>query len=75
MELVLPMLRVGGMIVIDNALMGGSVAAGQRTGGGWAQRDIDALRELNAALVARADLATVVLPVADGMTLAVKTSG
>jgi caffeoyl-CoA O-methyltransferase len=74
-ELVLPMLRVGGMIVIDNALMGGSVAAGQRTGGAWAQRDIDALRDLNADLVARADLATVVLPVADGMTLAVKTSG
>lgn len=74
-ELVLPRLRVGGMIVIDNALMGGSVAAGERTGGAWAQRDIDALRDLNAALVARDDLATVVLPVADGMTVAVKTAG
>jgi len=74
-ELVLPKLRVGGMLVIDNALMGGSVAAGTRAEGGWSQRDIDALRELNAALVARDDLATVVLPVADGMTIAVKTSG
>jgi len=74
-ELVLPKLRVGGMLVIDNALMGGSVAAGTRAEGGWSQRDIDALRDLNAALVARDDLATVVLPVADGMTIAVKTSG
>jgi len=74
-ELVLPKLRVGGMLVIDNSLMSGSVAAGRRTSGGWAQSDIDALRELNAALVARDDLATVVLPVADGMTVAVKTSG
>jgi caffeoyl-CoA O-methyltransferase len=74
-ELVLPKLRVGGMLVIDNSLMSGSVAAGRRTSGGWSQSDIDALRDLNAALVARADLATVVLPVADGMTVAVKTSG
>jgi len=74
-ELLLPKLRVGGMLVIDNALMGGSVAAGTRAEGGWSQRDIDALRDLNAALVARDDLATVVLPVADGMTIAVKTSG
>jgi caffeoyl-CoA O-methyltransferase len=74
-ELVLPKLRVGGMLVIDNALMGGSVAAGTRAEGAWSQRDIDALRDLNAALVARDDLATVVLPVADGMTIAVKTSG
>jgi len=74
-ELVLPKLRVGGMLVIDNALMGGSVAAGTRAEGAWSQRDIDALRDLNAALVARDDLATVVLPVADGMTVAVKTSG
>jgi caffeoyl-CoA O-methyltransferase len=71
-ELVLPLLRPGGVLVIDNALMDGNVAAGERVSGGWAQRDIDALRELNAALVARSDLATVVLPVADGMTVAVK---
>ncbi len=71
-ELVLPLLRPGGLLVIDNSLMSGDVAAGQRMSGGWAQRDIDALRELNAALTARADLSTVVLPVADGMTVAVK---
>ena len=53
--------------------MGGNVAAGERISGGWAQRDIDALRELNAALVARSDLATVVVPIADGMTIAVKS--
>jgi caffeoyl-CoA O-methyltransferase len=73
-ELALPLLRTGGLLVIDNALMGGNVAAGERVSGGWAQRDIDALRELNAALVAREDLATVVVPIADGMTIAVKTS-
>jgi len=73
-ELIVPMLRVGGMLVIDNSLMSGSVAAGRRTSGGWTQGDIDALRSLNAALVAREDLATVVLPVADGMAVAVKTS-
>jgi caffeoyl-CoA O-methyltransferase len=73
-ELVLPLLRTGGLLIIDNALMGGNVAAGERVSGGWAQRDIDALRELNAALVARDDLETVVLPIADGMTVAVKTA-
>lgn len=72
-ELVLPLLRPGGLLIIDNSLMAGSVAAGKRVSGGWAQRDIDALRELNAALVERADLTTVVLPVADGMTVAVKS--
>ena len=41
--------------------MGGNVAAGKPVSGGWRQDDIDALRELNAALVARADLATIVL--------------
>lgn len=74
LELVVPRLRVGGMVVVDNALMGGSVAAGERVQGGWAQADIDALRSLNADLVARDDFATVVLPVADGMTVAVRTS-
>ena len=72
-DLCLPLLRPGGVIVIDNALMGGNVAAGERVSGAWAQRDIDALRELNAALVARTDLTTVVVPVADGMTIAVKS--
>jgi caffeoyl-CoA O-methyltransferase len=71
-DLALPLLRSGGLLVIDNALMGGNVAAGERVSGGWAQRDIDALRELNAALVAREDLQTVVVPIADGMTIAVK---
>jgi predicted O-methyltransferase YrrM len=72
-ELVLPLLRPGGLLVIDNSLMSGDVAAGTRASGGWQQRDIDALRELNEALANRADLTTVVLPVADGMTVAVKT--
>jgi caffeoyl-CoA O-methyltransferase len=71
-DLALPLLRSGGLLVIDNALMGGNVAAGERVSGGWAQRDIDALRALNAALVAREDLQTVVVPIADGMTIAVK---
>jgi caffeoyl-CoA O-methyltransferase len=71
-ELVLPLLRPGGLLVIDNSLMSGNVAAGEPVSGGWRQGDIDALRELNAALTARADLSTVVLPVADGMTVAVK---
>ncbi len=72
-ELVLPLLRPGGLLIIDNSLMSGNVAAGKPVAGGWRQDDIDALRELNAALVARADLATIVLPVADGMTVAVKS--
>ena len=72
-DLVLPLLRPGGLLIIDNSLMSGNVAAGKPVTGGWRQDDIDALRELNAALVARADLATIVLPVADGMTVAVKS--
>ena len=34
-DLVLPLLRPGGMLVIDNSLMGGNVAAGERISGGW----------------------------------------
>jgi caffeoyl-CoA O-methyltransferase len=73
-ELVLPLLRPGGLLIIDNSLMSGNVAAGKPVQGGWRQGDIDALRDLNAVLAARADLSTVVLPVADGMTVAVKTA-
>jgi caffeoyl-CoA O-methyltransferase len=65
-ELLLPHLRPGGLLVLDNTLRGGEVLSPDATG------DAGALRALNAQLVADPRLETVLLPVADGMTLARK---
>lgn len=61
----LVLVRPGGLIAIDNVLWGGEVADPSKSGSA-----LDAIRALNAKLVAdeRVDLS--VLPVADGLTLA-----
>ena len=66
-ELCLQLLRQGGLLAIDNVLWGGEVAQP-----GSADADTRALQALNAKIHAdqRVDLA--VLPVGDGLTLALK---
>jgi caffeoyl-CoA O-methyltransferase len=65
-ESLLPALRTGGVLLLDNTLRGGSVLPG-------AAKDADestrAIIELNAALAADPRVATVLLPIADGLTL------
>ncbi|MFL6234864.1 MAG: O-methyltransferase [Thermoanaerobaculia bacterium] len=69
LDLALPKLRVGGMIVCDNLLWGGEVAAP----GEEENRDADALRAFNGYLMMHPQLQAVVLPLGDGVGLATKT--
>jgi caffeoyl-CoA O-methyltransferase len=70
LDLVLPKLRVGGVIVFDNLLWGGQVAA---PGEDQEDRDADALRSFNGYLMMHPQLEAVVLPLSDGVGLATKT--
>ncbi|MEM9033855.1 MAG: class I SAM-dependent methyltransferase [Actinomycetota bacterium] len=60
----LPRLRPGGVIAIDNVLWGGAVIDPSIT-----DPDTEALRSLNDALAARDDLDTLMLTIGDGVTL------
>jgi caffeoyl-CoA O-methyltransferase len=64
-EELVPRMRPGGLLVLDNVLRGGNVIAGTRPA------DI-AIREVNDAIVADGRVESVMLPVRDGVTLARK---
>jgi len=69
LDLLLPKLRVGGMVVCDNVLWGGQVAA-------WPDEEdpsATALRAFNGYLMMHPQLQAVVLPLGDGVGLATKT--
>lgn len=72
LELSLPMLRVGGVVVVDNLLWGGQVAGEIRAPEQTASTQ--ALREFNQIFVRHPQLLAVVLPVGDGLGYAVKLS-
>jgi caffeoyl-CoA O-methyltransferase len=57
-----PRMRPGGLLVLDNVLRGGNVLAGTHPA------DV-AIREVNAAIVADERVESVMLPVRDGVTL------
>jgi caffeoyl-CoA O-methyltransferase len=69
LDLVVPRLTVGGLVVADNALWKGKVAAPEEEEDGATR----ALRAFNAYLVMHPQLQATVLPVGDGLALAVKT--
>jgi predicted O-methyltransferase YrrM len=71
LELALPLLRTGGTLVVDNTLLSGTVAEG-RPGHHWSGEDVDAMREFNRLLLSRDDLDAVLLPVGDGVIVAVR---
>jgi caffeoyl-CoA O-methyltransferase len=62
-----PRMRPGGLLVLDNVLRGGHVLAGTRPA------DV-AIREINAQIVADDRVESVMLPVRDGVTLVRKRS-
>jgi predicted O-methyltransferase YrrM len=69
---VVPLLRPGGLLAIDNALMSGTVAEG-RGDGHWDDAQVAGQRALNASLVEHPELvAATVTPVGDGVALAVR---
>ncbi len=72
LDLLLPRLRVGGLVVLDNLLWGGEVAvpAGEDH---ESAENADALRAFNGYLMMHPQLEAVVLAVGDGVGLATKT--
>lgn len=69
LDQVVPLLRVGGMVICDNLLWGGSVAAPPDED----DENADALRAFNGYLMMHPQLQAVVLPVGDGLGVATKT--
>lgn len=72
LELALPLLRAGGLVIADNLLWGGQVAGEIRSEDQTVSTQ--ALREFNQVFVRHPQLLAVVLPVGDGLGYAVKLS-
>ena len=66
-EQVLSLLRAGGILIIDNVLLGGKVADGQVT-----DKNTTVIRALNAKLLQDERISLSMLPLRDGLTLARK---
>ncbi len=66
-EALVPRLRPGGLLLVDNTLWGGSAAAPARDDD---DADTAAVKAFNDTVVADARVESVLLPVADGLTLA-----
>ena len=69
LDLALPKMALGGLIVVDNVLWKGRVAEPPEE----RDRDADAIRAFNGYLMIHPQLEAVVLPLGDGVGLAVKT--
>ena len=70
LDLALPMLRAGGVCIVDNLLWGGQVAGELRSPD--QQRSTEALRGFNKKFVNHAQLRAEVLSVGDGLGYGVK---
>lgn len=70
LDLLLPKLRVGGLVVVDNLLWKGHVAAPLED---EEDEAADSLRAFNGYLMMHPQLQAVVLPVGDGLGVATKT--
>lgn len=73
LDQVVGLLRPGGMLLVDNVLMGGGAATGEASNQ-WSAESIAAIRDFNAELKARTDLRVTFLPVGDGVALGVRLS-
>lgn len=72
LELSLPLLRVGGVVIADNLLWGGQVAGEIRSAEQTASTQ--ALREFNQVFIRHPQLISVILPFGDGLGYAVKVN-
>jgi predicted O-methyltransferase YrrM len=70
LELLLPLLAPRAVVAIDNMLMSGTVATG-RSDGTWSQDQIEMARALNSRLVGMSEFEASLLPVGDGLLVAV----
>lgn len=71
LRLVVPLLRPGGLVAVDNVLMSGTVAE-NRSDGHWSEQQIVTARAFNERLLAHPDLVATITPVGDGIALAAK---
>jgi predicted O-methyltransferase YrrM len=71
LALVLPLLRPGGAVAVDNVLLSGAVPAGRGISH-WSDEDVLRMRAFNADLVADRGLIATVLSIGDGVALAVR---
>lgn len=69
-ELLLPLLAPRAVVAIDNMLMSGTVATG-RSDGNWSENQIEMARALNARVVGMPEFEASLLPVGDGLLVAV----
>ncbi|MFV2104696.1 O-methyltransferase [Micromonospora sp. LOL_024] len=69
-ELLVPLLRPGGLLLLDNVLLDGFVTAPDLAADPLQRRCAAVLGEVNAAVAADDRLEAVMLPVADGLTVA-----
>lgn len=67
-----PLLRPGGFLIMDNVLLKGTVVDPSQVEDEMARRAAETMQALNAKLAADVRLDTVLLPIADGVTLARK---
>jgi predicted O-methyltransferase YrrM len=70
-EALLPLLRRGGVLAVDNVLMGGTVAEA-RGDGQWTQEQIEGARAFNQRLLRDESLTGTIVPVGDGVLMAVR---
>jgi predicted O-methyltransferase YrrM len=70
-DALLPLLAPGAVLAVDNVLMSGSVAEG-RSDGHWSDEQIAGARAFNERLLGHAELTATVLPVGDGVLVAVR---
>jgi predicted O-methyltransferase YrrM len=71
LDLIVPLMRPGGLIAVDNVLMSGAVAEG-RPIDGWSGDRITTARAFNDHFLAHPELDGVITPVGDGIALAVR---
>ena len=68
LDLALPLLRRGGLVIADNVLWGGRVAHDEQ------EANAEALRAFNVYTMRHPQLLSVILPLGDGLLYAVKTT-
>jgi predicted O-methyltransferase YrrM len=70
-EHTLPLLAEGGLLIADNALLGGEVAPGAAAGY-WSAADREGVRRYNVLASSHPALESVILPLRDGLTVSLK---
>jgi caffeoyl-CoA O-methyltransferase len=65
------LLRPGGLLLVDNVLMGGGAATGEPANQ-WGQDSVDLIRAFNDSIKRRDDLRATFLAVGDGVAMAVR---